>query len=416
MLSAIAVALTAVPLQFAIIGDFGKDGTAESDVANLVKSWNPEFIVTTGDNNYETGSATTIDANIGKHYHEFIYNYSGAYGAGSPTRRFFPILGNHDWGNASGNPTGANPYLAYFDLPGNERYYTFDQGECRFFMLDSDANEPSGITAGSAQAAWLQSELQNSLKRYNIVILHHAPYSSASHGPNTTLQWPFAAWGAHLVLAGHDHSYERLFVNGIPYIVNGLGGKSIYAWGTILPQSQFRYNSNYGAQKVQVTPERVTLDFIARTGVLVESFGLPSPYPSSFSWLGDGVGAIETLFKPDLSSFFLSSPDLRATLEVQIPAPLSVPGSLTIQWRSQRENTATTSEQVFVWDFVAGTYVRLSKIRLMSAESRSALLPGLASRYMDANGMTLFRLSYVGSRPSGLPVAASVDWIKLAYQ
>jgi hypothetical protein len=24
------------------------------------------------------------------------------------------------------------------------------------------------------------------------------------------MQWPFAEWGADLVLAGHDHSYERV--------------------------------------------------------------------------------------------------------------------------------------------------------------------------------------------------------------
>ena len=31
--------------QFAIIGDYGKAGTNELNVSNLVKSWNPEFII-----------------------------------------------------------------------------------------------------------------------------------------------------------------------------------------------------------------------------------------------------------------------------------------------------------------------------------------------------------------------------------
>ena len=35
-------------------------------------------------------------------------------------RRFFPSLGNHDWG--TGN---VNAYFDYFELPGNERYYDF---------------------------------------------------------------------------------------------------------------------------------------------------------------------------------------------------------------------------------------------------------------------------------------------------
>ena len=39
-------------IHFAVIGDYGDAGQAELDVANLVKSWNPDFIITTGDNNY----------------------------------------------------------------------------------------------------------------------------------------------------------------------------------------------------------------------------------------------------------------------------------------------------------------------------------------------------------------------------
>ena len=53
---------------FAAIGDFGTGDTNESKVAQLVKSWNPEFIITVGDNNYPKGEASTIDQNIGAFY------------------------------------------------------------------------------------------------------------------------------------------------------------------------------------------------------------------------------------------------------------------------------------------------------------------------------------------------------------
>ena len=110
--------------RFAVIGDFGCGCQAELDVSNLVKSWNPEFIITTGDNNYDFGEASTIDANIGQYYHDFIYPYVGSYGAGADTNRFFPSLGNHDWGDGYIQPpaTAVQPYLDYFTLPGNERY------------------------------------------------------------------------------------------------------------------------------------------------------------------------------------------------------------------------------------------------------------------------------------------------------
>ncbi len=58
-------------IRFAVIGDYGSDSQAEADVANVVKSWNPSFVITVGDNNYPNGAASTIDANIGKYYYEF---------------------------------------------------------------------------------------------------------------------------------------------------------------------------------------------------------------------------------------------------------------------------------------------------------------------------------------------------------
>jgi len=34
-------------VRFAVIGDYGLAGKEAADVANLVKSWNPDFIITT---------------------------------------------------------------------------------------------------------------------------------------------------------------------------------------------------------------------------------------------------------------------------------------------------------------------------------------------------------------------------------
>ena len=104
-------------LRFAVIGDYGLAGEAERDVANLVKSWGVDFVISTGDNNYPDGGAATIDANIGQDHSSFIFPYSGRFGSTATQNRFFPTLGNHDWDAA-----GALPYLNYFTLPGNERY------------------------------------------------------------------------------------------------------------------------------------------------------------------------------------------------------------------------------------------------------------------------------------------------------
>jgi hypothetical protein len=249
-------------VRFAVIGDYADAGQAELDVANLVKSWNPDFVVTLGDNNYPNGEAATIDANVGQYFQEFIGNYTGSYGPGSPSNRFWPSLGNHDW-----IAPGAQPYLDYFTLPGNERYYDVDLGIVHLFALDSDPNEPDGRTAGSTQGQWLQPLLENSTACWDIVFFHHAAYSSGQHGSTLDMRWPFETWGADVVVGGHDHTYERLLVGGIPYFVNGLGGRSIYNFGAALPQTVVRYNGNYGAMLVQAEAGTITYEFYSRDGV-----------------------------------------------------------------------------------------------------------------------------------------------------
>jgi tartrate-resistant acid phosphatase type 5 len=260
-------------LRFGVIGDYGDGGQGEADVAALVHSWAPDLIITVGDNNYPLGEAGTIDAHIGQYYQDFIFPYTGAYGPGAAENRFFPSLGNHDWYTA-----GAQPYFDYFSLPGNERYYDFMIEPVHFFALDSDENEPDGFRSNSVQAAWLQQELAGSTSPWNIVYFHHAPYTSgAYHGSTTWLRWPFAAWGAQAVLSGHEHSYERLLVDGIPYFVNGVGGGGRYDFLDILPESQFRYNADYGAMLVTATNMHLLFEFFNRTGQLIDQYELQKP-------------------------------------------------------------------------------------------------------------------------------------------
>jgi tartrate-resistant acid phosphatase type 5 len=258
---------TPVPVtRFAVIGDFGLAGEPEQAVAALVKSWSPEFIVTTGDNNYPFGEAATIDANIGQYYHEFIAPYQGSYGPGAEQNRFYPVLGNHDWD--AGYPRA---YLEYFSFPEGPLYYTFDKGPARFFMLDSDVDEPDGVRADSAQAQWLQGALAAASERWKIVVMHHAPFSSGHHGPSGWMRWPFREWGASVVLAGHDHNYERIEHDGLLYFVNGLGGGARYAPGAE-PDAGSRayYNQNHGAMQVEMDVEQLRFQFVTRDGELVD--------------------------------------------------------------------------------------------------------------------------------------------------
>lgn len=256
-------------VRFAVIGDYGRAGPNVATVANLVKGWDPDLVITTGDNNYPNGSADTIDANIGQYYHPFIGPYTGRYGCGSMHNRFFPALGNHDWDNGD-----VKPYADYFTLPGNERYYDTVAGDVHLFAVDSDGREPDGATADSVQAAWLKRRLASSTAAWKVVYMHHPPYSSGPHRSSEQMRWPFKEWGADIVFAGHDHVYERLEIAGLTYIVNGLGGASLYTMTEPIPGSQVRFDSNYGAALVTAEPATFTLRFFAVDGRMIDQLVL----------------------------------------------------------------------------------------------------------------------------------------------
>ena len=257
-------------VRLAVVGDFGTNAQAEAQVAALVRGFQPDLVATVGDNNYPDGGADTIDRNIGRHYHDWIAPYKGTYGPGATVNKFFPALGNHDW-----RTEGAKPYLDYFELPGNERYYTVQRGPLALFVVDSDPHEPDGITADSAQARWLRAELAASTAPHRIVLFHHPPFSSGPHGSTPELQWPFREWGATAVLSGHDHSYERLSVGGVPYVVVGTGGAMLYEPGQTVPGSQVRIFKSYGALQIEVDRAGGRAKFASSSDASSDAFALP---------------------------------------------------------------------------------------------------------------------------------------------
>lgn len=329
-------------IRFAAIGDYGNDSRGEQDVANLVKSWNPDFVITLGDNNYSFGAADTIDKNIGQYYHEFIYPYVGTYGAGATSNRFFPSLGNHDW-----EAPGAQPYLDYFTLPGNERYYDFVWGPVHFFILDSDNREPDGNSSTSIQGQWLQSQLATSTSPWNVVYMHHPPYSSgANHGSTTVMQWPYQAWGADVVLSGHDHTYERIVLNGFPYFIDGLGGASMYTFSTPVPGSQVRYSSDFGAMLIEAGESYMTFQFITRTGLLIDTYtisAIPTATPTWTSTATPTYTATETSTSTSTSTPTSTLGSTATPAETLTPTYTAVPGATATPTESRTPTFTPTA-------------------------------------------------------------------------
>jgi tartrate-resistant acid phosphatase type 5 len=247
--------------RFVIIGDYGLSGPEEAKVALLAASLKPDFVITTGDNNYPLGAAETIEENVGRYFHQFMAPYRGSFGAGASENAFFPCLGNHDWYSPN-----AQPYLDYFSLPNNERYYDIVRGSVQLFALDSDPNEPDGTSVDSVQGRWFAARIQASTAPWRVVYFHHPPYSSGPHGSTLGMRWPFQAWGASVVYSGHDHTYERLEVAGFPYVVNGVGGNDLYQLVEPLPESVVRHADVHGLVFVTVTPTEFVSHFLDSRG------------------------------------------------------------------------------------------------------------------------------------------------------
>jgi tartrate-resistant acid phosphatase type 5 len=315
-LSELESRLVPARVRFAVVGDYGVPAQQADDVAQLIRSWSPDAVVTTGDNNYPVGSANTIEANIGNRYREFFAPSAD----GQP--RFLPVLGNHDW-----DTPNAKPYLDYFTLPGNERYYTSRRGPVEFFVLDSDPREPDGITSTSQQGEWLKTALANSTATWKVVAFHHPPFSSSSvHGSTPALQWPFQQWGADLVLNGHDHTYERIEKDGFPYIVNGAGGQSLYPFASqTVEGSTVRYNGDYGAILADATEAVLTFQFVTRRGVVIDSRSVTKPNADDGTRVAVGAGnlggpAVQVRDGSGkfLAQFFAYDPNFRGGVRVAV--------------------------------------------------------------------------------------------------
>lgn len=278
-MAALAIAAPATAQKFAAFGDFG-NRVGSVGVAALNARENPDYILGLGDQCYESFPfATQLEK----------------YAAWTKTNRFWPALGNHEFSDSCGGGA-ARAYLAYFNLPNNERYYDVVIGNAHVFVVNSEGTvegnlrEPDGSGPTSKQAMYIKAKMLASTSPWKIVTMHRPPFSSGEHGNMPRMQWPFEQWGADAVLAGHDHNYERVMQdadrNGrqLPYFVSGLGGAEQRAFGTIRPGSVVRYNAGHGALFFTATPTTLDFQFKNTAGVVIDSLkltkaGAPPPPP-----------------------------------------------------------------------------------------------------------------------------------------
>ena len=121
-------------------------------------------------------------------------------------------------------------------------------------MLNSNCRPAGGCELGSPQQRWLAADLAAHPTACTLAYWHHPRFSSGLHGSDLTMA---ALWrtlslaGADVVLAAHDHHYERFApIGGIRSFVVGTGGRSHYPVLRRLPRSQVLNWQTYGVLRL----------------------------------------------------------------------------------------------------------------------------------------------------------------------
>jgi hypothetical protein len=223
----------------------------------------PGVVITTGDNVYNSGTDS-----------EFANCYTPTWGRHKT--RTYPVPGNHDY-----NTPGADGYYNYFGDKAGERgkgYYSYNVGNWHVVALNSNCSDV-GCADGSLQVQWLEQDLAAHKNYCTLAYFHHPRYNSAKHGNNIEVLdfWKkLYAGNVDVVLNGHAHSYERFSLqdpfslentqDGIQQFVIGTGGKSLYAFDDIKPQSQVRINDTHGVFHLELMQDKYAWNFISTSG------------------------------------------------------------------------------------------------------------------------------------------------------
>lgn len=199
-------------VRLAVLGDVGTGDAAERETAQLVTTaaaTDPfDALILLGDNVYPDGDPTRLDATVFQPFERILQQGTAV----------LPVLGNHDVqdGHAAGQ-------VEMLGMPG--RWYATQVGRALIVAVDSNVVDDPG------QQQWLDTTLATTTADWVIVTMHHPAYSAGYHGSSEAVRdtWVplFERYDVDLVLAGHDHDYQRTHpISGTTYIVSGGGAKT----------------------------------------------------------------------------------------------------------------------------------------------------------------------------------------------
>lgn len=229
--------------------------------SDLVLAIDPDVVLALGDLVYPTGTLTQFRE-------KYCGNYPDCIRWGRPAIQdiTLPAYGNHDCVDVpidtGATKQGCDDAVAYFgpdldfgsDIAGTPGSYWTVRGQWLIVVLNSAGDVGSGQATPeeiAQQGAALDAILAADDHLCELVVWHHARYSSGDHGNiEYTDPWFETAYahGVELVLSGNAHSYERFgpqdgdgnaVADGVRQFVVGTGGAELDAGlGTLEPNSE----------------------------------------------------------------------------------------------------------------------------------------------------------------------------------
>jgi acid phosphatase type 7 len=229
------------------------DSEGDERVAELVAR-TPGTIALLGDVVYDNGTAD-----------EFARCFMPAWAPMLP--RIRAALGNHEYANGSSDAAAARAILRL----SSDAWYSYDLGAWHVVVLNSNCAAVGGCHAGSRQWQWLRRDLRRHRTTLCTLAYWHQPrFSSGQHGSDVAFSafWSLlAAARADVVLASHDHDYERFApIAGIRSFVVGTGGRSLRGFGRVRAGSVARQSTSFGVLRLALLPRGYTWRFLTASG------------------------------------------------------------------------------------------------------------------------------------------------------
>ena len=204
-----------------------------------------------------------------------------------------PVPGNHDF-----EATAATGYFDYFNggRPAGAAgetgrgWYAFDLASWRLVALNSQCGAPGArlegteCAEGSAQEQWLRADLTARAGSCTLAFLHHPRFASGTIDLDDAVLPLYRALhdpNADVVLAGHDHAYERFApqdpagnpdpARGLRQFVVGTGGHSHQRSLFFEANSEVRNPRDFGVLRLTLGPVGYDWAFVTEGGVMADA-------------------------------------------------------------------------------------------------------------------------------------------------